>query len=546
MRRITPFRHSLALPGMCLCLLAGAGPAFAGTPALPVRHIVLDLPGPPASIVPADLNEDGRMDLVVAVLYSEYEELEFEQALGFVQITEIVPALFERRQLRAWLRQPDDSYVPAGPPMEMPPSLLAVEAGAGGTPLIALTDEGVSRLQLSGPAGSAVFVMEPLLTAPPVMRGAGTFIPGLDLLRDLDGVAGDELLLPGLRGLTVHPAAAGGFGPAAADPLRLPNDLEGTGSNGNGQWRRYPMPRVEDADGDRLPDLLVIDRPGGEDSSARRVILMRGAGGGRYEAPRTIDVRCPEPPDQGGELAHAGDLDGDGRAELVFRSDEEDEDDGLDEAREPKGTYRFHHLGPDLTPQRLPYATLDVVGHGFGGAFPHFSGGEFRDLDGDGRRDLLTLTLDFSVMQVVRVIATKKFGMKLHFQPWAQGPDGSFSKVPGQDLSAKFLVDLDNFKMSRLPLFAGDFDGDRALDFVEMTGGRAVRIRRGHRGCSYSPDADWELKLEEEPQDPGLLRVADLDGDGLSDLSLTRPLDTETDGATAPVKVDLYLSRGAR
>ncbi|MGH9868098.1 MAG: FG-GAP repeat domain-containing protein [Candidatus Polarisedimenticolia bacterium] len=546
MRRIAPFRYSLALLGRCLCLVAGAGPAFAGTPALPARHVVLDLPGPPASIVPADLNDDGEMDLAVVVLYSEYEELEFEKAQGFVQFTEIVPALFERRQLRGWLRQPDGSYTPAGPPMEMPTSLLSIEAGTGGTPLIALTDDGVARLRLSGPAGSAVFVMEPVITAAPALRGAGSFIPGLDLLRDMDGKAGEELLMPGLGGLTVHTATPAGFSPATAEPLSLPNDLRGTGSNGDGQWRRYPMPRVEDVDGDRVPDLLVLDRPGGEEASARRVLVLRGTGGGRYEAPRTIDVRCPDPLDQGGELAYAGDLDGDGRAELVFRSDKEDEDDGLDEAREPKGTYRFHHLGSDLTPQRSPYAKLDVVGHGFGGGWPHFSGNEFRDLDGDGRRDLLTLTLDFSFMQIMRVITTKKFGMKMHFQPWVQGPDGTFTKVPGQDLSAKFLVDFDNFRMSRLPLFAGDFDGDHAVDFVEMTGGRVVRIRRGHRGCSYSPGADWELKLEEEPQDPGLLRVADLDGDGLSDMAQTRALDVETDGATAPVKLDLYLSRGAR
>ena len=108
MRRTLPLRPTLAFLGACLCLAAAAGQARAGAPDLPARHVVLDLPGPPASIIPADLNGDGRMDLAVAVLYSEYEDLEFEKAQGFVQITEIVPALFERRQLRAWLQRPDD------------------------------------------------------------------------------------------------------------------------------------------------------------------------------------------------------------------------------------------------------------------------------------------------------------------------------------------------------------------------------------------------------------------------------------------------------
>jgi len=218
----------------------------------------------------------------------------------------------------------------------------------------------------------------------------------------------------------------------------------------------------------------------------------------------------------------------------------------MEEAKEPRARYAFHRLRAGLAVEPAPYRTLDVVGYGFGGTWPHFSGEEFLDLDGDGRRDLLTMTLDFSMMQVLRVLTTKRFGMEMHFHPWAQLADGSFRQVPGQELSAKVLVNLNELRLGNLPLFAGDFDGDGAVDFVELTGGRTVRIRRGHAGCAYSDSADWELRLEEEPRHAALLRVADLDGDGRADVALTRPLSGDTQGATSPVVVDLYLSRGAR
>lgn len=542
---VRPPHASLRAAALVGLLLAGAAqdhPAFAGPPSLPVRHVVLDLPGPPAAILVSDLNADGEPDLVVPVIYSEYEELEFEQAQGFVQITEIVPALFERRELRAWLRRPDGSYTPAGAPVDLPTSVISIEAAPRGGPLVALTDTGPARLRYTaGQDGSPTFVFEPLFDEPPVLRGAGSYIPSLGLLRDLDGAGGLDLLVPGQRALLVHPGmdAPGSFGPVIATPV----DVASQAGSRVELKRRYRMPRIEDVDGDRIPDLVFRD-DGGADKTIVRV--HRGLGGGRFEAERLIDLRCPAPLHEDGELNHFGDLDGDGRAEAVFRVDHEDEDEGLDEAREPHATYFFHHLDAGLTVQQSPYRSLDIVGHDFGGSYPRFSGAGFRDLDGDGRQDLITMTLDFSVMQVLRVLTTKRFGLKMHFLPWVQEADGSFRQVPDQDLSAKVVVDFDDFKLSRLPLFAGDFDGDHALDFVEADGGATIRIRRGHRGVVFSGKPDWELRLEEEPEEAGLLRVADLDADGLSDVSLTRAVRKETDEATSPVKVDLYLSRGAR
>ena len=57
---------------------------------------------------------------------------------------------------------------------------------------------------------------------------------------------------------------------------------------------------------------------------------------------------------------------------------------------------------------------------------------------------------------------------------------------------------------------------------------------------------DLTVELQEEPQDLALVRVGDLDGDGRADLSITRPLPVPEEGVSSPVRLDLYLSGGAR
>jgi len=42
--------------------------AGAAVQKLALNHVVLDLPGPPASVVPADVNGDGLVDLVIPLV----------------------------------------------------------------------------------------------------------------------------------------------------------------------------------------------------------------------------------------------------------------------------------------------------------------------------------------------------------------------------------------------------------------------------------------------------------------------------------------------
>ena len=89
-------RHAQRI-GACLLALA-ALPALAGkSRPLALRHQALDLPGPPAKVMAADVNGDSRPDLVVVVAYTEVEEIGESRIEDMVQVTTVIPALFDRR-----------------------------------------------------------------------------------------------------------------------------------------------------------------------------------------------------------------------------------------------------------------------------------------------------------------------------------------------------------------------------------------------------------------------------------------------------------------
>lgn len=167
-------------------------------------------------------------------------------------------------------------------------------------------------------------------------------------------------------------------------------------------------------------------------------------------------------------------------------------------------------------------------------------------MDGDALADLVTVNLRFSVFQILRVMTTKKFGIGLDYNVCAQRSPGRFERVEDLTLSDRILLDLDDLKLGRLGNFTGDFDGDGRIEFLTLKGGRRIEIHKGAPACAYARSPDFTLRLEEEPQDPGFVKVRDLDGDGRADLLVTHPLEADPAGATTPMALDLYLSGGAR
>ena len=537
-------------------LLALPAPALAARrDTLHLRPLALELPGPPASLLSADLNGDGRKDLVVFLVYGAWISIGEDRMEGLVYVTEVVPSLIDRREIRVWLAGAGGTYTPAAAPLPLPTTVIAAEAGPPGAPVLLLTDDGLAALRLD-PASRALRI-DPLVADPPAAAGAATFLPGkLGIVADVDGDHTVDVVLPARSGPAIYLGTAQGIAPSPASRLSLPGDRKSAGRRPS---RAYPLPRVEDVDGDHVPDLIV----NGTDGNLRHHLhVLRGLGGGKFAEAAEVDLAAagvrefpevhegkkeekeekkPAPEDGAREVAWFGDLDGDGRAELVTSEEVDTGKSDMKQAKRPTLRYRFHHL-KDLVPQ-APYRTTEVIGHAFDIDDEDFLDiAAFQDLDADGRKDLVTVTLDFSMWQIVKILTTKHLSLGLEFHVYHQGTDGAFTEVKDLDLTEKLKIDLNDLRIGRFAQFAGDFDGDGRADFVHLGRGKTVTIHRGQEGAHYPKNPDLSIPLESAIEDLAQVRVEDLDGDGRADLAISRPGKNEEPGVLPPVTLELYLS----
>jgi hypothetical protein len=508
--------------------------------------VSLNLPGAPAAVISADLDGDGHRDLLVVVAYNQWDEVAITESStmddvqGLVETMTIVPAVMDRREVRFYRARPDGSYEPPRV-LALPLSVLAMEAGPPGTPVVALTDDGASALRLEG----AGLRLEPWIADSPVMAHTGNFLGDLHLIEDVDGDGIPDLLLPTRDGVAVYLGRPKDKALARRAASRVPVPGEAWRSIADLE-HRYPLPKVEDVNGDDKPDLVFRDPV----RRWRSVWVARGEGAGKFAAPVEVvlgtgDPKAPNP-------VWVGDLEGNGLAEVVLRQSLDDTKRGsirqeIEKARVPHSRLTFRRLSRDLVPEKTPHRTFDVTGYGFESADSEIElPGGFKDINGDDRPDLITVTMDVGVAKVLGSLATKRLTIGLDFHVWCQQKDGSFRPVKGLDLSGSFKVDLNDLRVSQLSLFNGDFDGDGKADFVQLGRGKRVTIHRGRADCSFPAEPDMSFDLKEEPRDLFLVQIRDLDGDGRSDIMVTYPQRAAEEGFVQPVRLDLYLSGGAK
>jgi len=533
------------LPVLLLAILSVAAPAsIGGRPALSsLRTLSLDLPGAPAAVVSADVDGDGRRDLVVVVAYNQWDEISITESStmddveGLVEVMTIVPAVMDRREARVYRARPDGSYE-APRSLPLPLSVLGLEAGPPGTPVIALTDEGASVLRLDAGAAPS---LEPWIADPPVMAGTGNFLGDLHLLHDVNGDGVADLLLPARDGLAVYLGRTEDKGLARRAASRVPVAGEAYRSTGDLE-HRYPLPLVQDVTGDGRPDLVFRDPV----KRWRSVWVARNAGQGRFLPAVEVALGTGDP--RGPNPVWMGSLGGDGKSQVVLRQSLDDPKQGglrkeMEKARTPHGRLTIRRLSAELVPEKAPYRTFDVTGYGFEAEESEIDlPGGFRDLNGDGRQDLVTVTMDVGLPKLLGSLATKRLTVGLDFHVWCQEPDGGFRPIKGLDLSGTFRLNLDDLRVSQLSLFSGDFDGDGRADFVQIGRGRRVTVHRGRPDCGFPAEPDLAFDLREEPRDLSLVQIRDLDGDGRSDLLVVQPKNAAEAGFAPPVRLELYLS----
>ncbi len=538
----------------------------------------IPLPGAPVSIQPVDLNEDGITDLAIVIAYTTWDQLTIEESVemdeieGLVEMMTVVPALADRRELHVFLGQPDGDFE-ALEPLPLDLSVITIGLGPPREPLFALTDEGLAGLRLDE-SGRTV---ELVATVPvrSILSGTRALLPDLELTADVTGDGIPDLLVPQDHALAIYSGSTLGTTDRPTSSVQLP---EPRFQHRNHRTRRYPLPSVADVDGDGIFDLLFRFSA----ASWRTFWVARGLGGGRFEtltaplgvpgattedeyavsfgppelptlelAPQWREPVFPDDSDDDETLppriSWFGDLDGQGRAEYVLVHDLS-ESGGfrkeMKQAKRPPVRFEIRTSRTDLAVAAESVADFEGIGYALDTDDEAPLPGGFQDLDGDGRQDLVTLTLDFTIFQAVRVMATKRLNIGIDFHIWCQQSDGSFTAVTGLDLSGRLKLRLNDLRIGQMSQFAGDFDGDGRADFVQMGRGRKVTIHRGQDGCRYPEKPDLLIKLDEAPRDLSLVKVTDFDGDGRSDLAVVQPADRVRDGASTPVRLDLYLSRG--
>ena len=531
-----------------LLLVGPKSPAIAARNRLQLELTTLKLPGAPTVVLPADLNHDGLQDLVVAMAYTEWDQISIEELTemreveGLVMVMTVVPSLMDRREIRIYLGQQGGGYETPVAPLPIDLSVLSLDRGPDTFPVIALTDDGVSALRLIESQEGPELILEPLVSAPPVLAHSGALVPNLGLTHDLDGDGQRDLLLPLNEGLAIYPAAQLKSHSDAVDLAEVPG---GKSWVTGGLARYYPLPEIRDVNGDRLPDLVVPDRQ----RDWERFHVLENTGGGRF-AEAFSPTEKNEPVAELFPIVYFGDLDGDGVAEYVTEEDMEDPDAGwrkeVKEAKRPPRRYRIHRSRADLSMEPEHFQSFEAIGYALereddDDTFRLPAG--FRDLNDDGRQDLILMTLDFSLFQVVKIMTTQRLSLGLDFHVWCQDEQGRFSQVEGLDLSGKLKLDLQNLQIGQLSQFEGDFDGDGRIDFLQIGRGKTVTIHRGQEGCRYPAEPDLTLKLKEPPLDLALVQVLDLNGDELSDLMIIQPDPEPEPGVSVPVRLELYLSQ---
>ncbi len=583
-------RGSFVLAG----LLLGAGFASPGrlsaAPAkLALAHQRLELPGVPVQTLAVDLDRDGRRDLVVVVASTSWGEVGIEEPMKvdeegtFVDVLTVVPTVLDRRELLVYLGSA--GFVAEPLRFELPPSVHAIAAGPKAAPLVAWTDDGLAEIVLADATadGSAApeLALVPRIVARTIFAGSNSFLARSGLIDDLDGDGDPDLLVPVAGGLEVHLSTPEGVSAQAAALVRPPEDDTPAPAAGRGPGEpevRRPrphrkiraeisLPQVVDLNGDHRPDLLYRDVESEGDGVRARLGLGEGRFGAAFDPlPGWSDAPSPAVPPPGDGKSDApsrsvdwfGDLDGDGAAEVVTSQEIPSVKDSmraeLAEAKRPHARIRVHALGADGRWTPAPKSEFTVEGYLFeGGGSDESDDGEgigfsfpsgVLDLDGDGKLDLVALSLDFSLFEAMRVLTTKSIKLGLDFGIYRQGAGLTFRPVPDLDLAGELRLRLDSLALGQLSSFAGDFDGDGRADFVQLGRGRKVTIHRGQPGARYAPAPDLVVTLEREPLDVALVAVNDLDGDGKSDLCVTQPIGGKAIGARAAL--DLYLSGGGR
>jgi hypothetical protein len=450
--------------------------------ASPLQKVALHVPGRVETVVPADVNGDGAQDVLVF----------WRQGLPPKAHTRVSVYLAKRRA-KGHRIDPAPAQV-----LKLSERAVAFDVGDAGSDgradVLFLARDGV-WVHSGGKNGR-------LSTRPAHMIKAMTLasfphedhVPRMTLLTDLDDRGRKAVVLPtvpiGPLSLYEYDAARGWF---LREVLRVPTranvhtsaeDFRSSRDYGAVFQLVYPRWELIDQNGDGLRDICFFS----QDSVAVFRARKDGSFPERPDLFRVFGLVTPEEKTKRGLLVRgsAGDLNGDGRADLMFNKT-------IGGISNMKCELRIYLADPSGDyPSRAAFVEKR---DGWGAS------ARLQDVNGDGRDDLLRPHVEMGLTTLIGMMLAGK--LEVSFRVHLSATTGVKRKPDFQITSALGI----NFRSAQelhgpYPVLTEDFDGDGIGDLVVGQAGQgsgknpdSLEIRRGISSGKYADDPSWKLAL---------------------------------------------------
>lgn len=436
----------------------------------------------------ADLNGDGRIDLLVVILR------------GIPPDEEREARVYLQTERGTFPQNPD--YVRAIPSWSSVYDLADVRPDSPGSELILLRPQGLTLLSLASESAPRW----DLDASGPTTAGVGADERGFEYFKLVHDEFGDEpvLFVQQIGQLTIL-TPRGEVRAQIKIPRRANYLVVPTGGlisvESNFQiFLDVPKLLLGDINGDGRTDIAVATR------HEIHSYLQREDGGFPENADRKQAFRLITPQDHvrgsGGVTSDVGDVDGDGRIDLLLSYAKG----GFTNAETISYYYRnrdgFWPIGdPDqkLT-SKASLASNALV-----------------DLNNDGHVEMVRLEVHFSLLELIEILLSREIDVEL--STFSPAETSGFETKPTVERQLELPFSTSTFRLKGFfPSVRADLNGDGYKDFVTSGGGEEFVFRPGGpQGPFKSREVDQEMSTE------GMVRFADWSGDGLTDFVIFDP-----------------------
>ena len=445
--------------------------------------------GVPLQLSWADVDGDGREDLVALMLRSQTEgqwDTYFEDGRlhGVYE-----DHTYKEKYLATWLRDGDGFR-------EAAKRELGQETVLG----FALSEGSPARLMMWTRAGLTIhdwtgtWQAGETLATPGIMAGEAVHMRDFPFWQTRAGR--DWWLVPDLDGLYLIEPAAG------ADARFIPYPSHANTENRSTIIRHkleIAMPRFHDVDGDKVPDLVFKSD---EYASAWRLGETIPAWTGRTGE---------------GVLR---DINGDGMVDLV-RVEHEDIERRKDLPKVKSDLSIYLAREPLVFPRdpdrqfKVPGLVVDtseVDDDEFNMAIPD----AFLDINSDGLPDLAGFAFKLSVFQMAKVVTTGRLNFKFLLHLSVQEADGTYRTLANGPFQVIWKINIRNLKMPDMAQMTGDFNGDGWIDIMMEKKNRIEITRVTNSG--FGETEKRGIRIPSPLRDPDQVYGRDVDGDKRSEV----------------------------